>query len=70
MNFGTVLQKFPAALKTPEGKLMEYGTASISLEEQSVDFEGEFVPLCTMGTRLQIVRIHIVNPSIGVTFVA
>ena len=58
MNFGTVLQKFPAALKTPEGKLMEYGTASISLEEQSVDFEGEFVPLCTMGTRLQIVRIH------------
>lgn len=56
LNFGTELKNFPAILKTPEGKTLEYGTASICVEDQSLDFSGEFVPICKMGTCLQIIR--------------
>lgn len=47
---------FPAVLKTPEGKVLEYGTACASIREGSIDFKSEFVPLFKMGTPLQVVR--------------
>lgn len=47
---------FPAVLKTPEGKVLEYGTACASIREGFIDFKSEFVPLFKMGTPLQIVR--------------
>lgn len=48
---------FPAALKTPDGRVVEYGTAQASIQEGSVDFKSEFVPLFKMGTPLVIVRM-------------
>lgn len=50
--------KFDAVLKTPAGKTIELGRGQFSAAEHSVDFEGEFVPLFSMGTQLEIVRIH------------
>lgn len=47
---------FPARLLSQEGKLLEFGQASISAEQGSVDFVSDFVPLFTMGTPLTIVR--------------
>lgn len=48
---------FPAVLKTPEGRVVEYGTALASIAEGSVDFKSEFVPLFKMGTPMVIVRV-------------
>lgn len=44
-----------AVLKSPEGKLLEVGTAIVSLEERSVEFRSEFVQLFKMGTPLSII---------------
>lgn len=48
---------FPAVLKTPDGRVLEYGTAKASIQEGSVDFQSEFVPLFKMGTPLVVVRM-------------
>lgn len=48
---------FPAVLKTPEGRVVEYGTAQASIREGSVDFKSEFVPLFKMDTPLVVVRL-------------
>jgi len=48
---------FPAVLKTPDGRVLEYGTAQASIQEQCVDFKSEFVPLFKMDTPLVIVRL-------------
>ena len=53
-----MMQEFPAVLKTLEGKILEYGTGSISEENQSLDFKGGFVPICKMGTQLEVVRVQ------------
>lgn len=50
-------QDFPAVLKTPENKLLEYGTGRASVADGYVEFKSEFVPLFKMGTRLRIVRV-------------
>lgn len=50
--------RFPAILKTQEGKLIEYGMASVSEEDRSVDFRSEFVPIFEMGVPLKIVRVQ------------
>ena len=50
--------RFDAVLKSEAGKTIEMGHAVFSAEEHSVDFEGGFVPLFSMGTRLQVFRIH------------
>lgn len=50
--------KFDAVLKSESGKTIEMGRAVFSAETRSVDFEGGFVPLFSMGTRLQVFRIH------------
>lgn len=47
---------FPAVLQTPDGQVVEYGSACVSLSEGSVDFKSEFVPIFKMGTPLQVVR--------------
>jgi len=56
--FSTNPNHFPAILKTPDDKIVEYGTAWISVEDQSINFKSDFVPICEMGTPLKIVRVH------------
>jgi hypothetical protein len=48
---------FSAVLKTPDGRVLEYGTARASIQEGEVDFQSEFVPLFKMGTPLVVVRM-------------
>lgn len=50
--------KFDAVLRTPAGKTIEMGRGQYDSANNSVDFEGSFVPLFAMGTRLEIVRMH------------
>ncbi len=44
-----------AILKTAENQILEYGTAKISVNNRSVDFTSNFVPLMKIGTPLKIV---------------
>ena len=48
---------FSAVLKMADGTVLESGQALVSVENQSVDFASEFVPLFSMGTPLEIVRV-------------
>lgn len=50
--------KFDAVLRTPGGQIIETGRAQYDAANNSVDFEGSFVPLYAMGTRLEIVRVY------------
>lgn len=47
---------FTATLKTLDDKVVEYGTATLSTVNRSIDFESEFVPIFTIGTPLKLVR--------------
>lgn len=58
MGFAKIECDFPAVLKTEDDKVLEYGTARASIQEGSIDFKNEFVPLFKMGTRLKVVRTH------------
>ena len=48
--------EFPAKLKDMKGYLLAEGVASVSQEDQSVDFQSDFVPLFPLGERLKIIR--------------
>lgn len=48
---------FRAALKTADGRLLEYGRASLSPETESIDFKGAFVPILRLGTPVQILQL-------------
>ena len=48
---------FAAALKTENGKLLEIGEACLTGED-TLDFNGEFVPLMNLGEPAQIVRLE------------
>lgn len=48
---------FRAALKTADGRLLEYGRASLSPETGSIDFKGAFIPLLRLGTPVQILQL-------------
>lgn len=50
--------KFDAVLKTMFGKTIEVGRGQFDPTEHSVDFECDFIPLFSMGTTLQILRLH------------
>lgn len=50
--------KFDAVLRTMAGKTIEAGRGQYDPANETVDFEGEFVPLFAMGTQLEIMRIH------------
>lgn len=50
--------KFDAVLKTMAGKTIEVGRGQFDPAQHSVDFECDFIPLFSMGTRLQILRLH------------
>ncbi len=50
--------KFDAVLKTVGGKIIEIGRGQYNAAAQSVDFESDFVPLFSMGTQLEIMRVH------------
>ncbi len=48
---------FRAALKTADGRLLEYGRACLSPENGSIDFKGAFVPLLSLGTPVKIFQL-------------
>lgn len=50
--------RFSALLKSAEGEMIEEGTALCSIENGSVDFAGDFIPLFPMGTPLTVVRVY------------
>lgn len=50
--------KFDAVLKTVLGKTIEVGHGQFDPAQHSVDFECDFIPLFSMGTKLQILRLH------------
>ena len=50
--------KFDAVLKTLSGKTVEVGCGQFDAADRSVDFECDFIPLFSMGTRLQLLRLH------------
>lgn len=56
MSYDKLKKNFPAVLKTAENKIIEYGRGSVSVENQSLDFFGDFVPIFKMGTRLKVVH--------------
>lgn len=59
MSFGAkASDHFSAILKTLDDKILEYGSASVSVEDQSLDFKSEFVPLFKMGTQLKVVWVQ------------
>ena len=58
MNYNNLRRRFPAVLKTLDDKIVEYGAASVIVEEQSIEFKSQFVPLFKMGTPLKIVYIE------------
>ncbi|MEM1485301.1 hypothetical protein V6615_10540 [Oscillospiraceae bacterium PP1C4] len=48
---------FDAILKTEDDKFLEIGTACVSIEDQSIEFKNEFVPLLKLGEIVKIVRL-------------
>lgn len=54
MNF---TGKFPALLKNSDGQVIERGSASVSLENRSVNFSADFVPMFKLGQELSVVRV-------------
>jgi hypothetical protein len=48
---------FPACLKTPEGNMLAYGNAELSLEDRSLTFRSDFVPLYPLDTPLEVFRL-------------
>lgn len=56
MSYDKLKKNFPAVLKTVENKVIEYGRGTVSVENQSLDFTGDFVPIFKMGTRLKVVH--------------
>lgn len=49
---------FKAVLKDPTGGECFEGRAEINLEEEYIDFKGEFVPLYPLGTPMEIYRLY------------
>ncbi len=58
VEYENIDAKFDAVLKTVFGKTIEVGCGQFNPAERSVDFECEFIPLFSMGTRLQLIRLH------------
>ncbi len=58
MSYDKQTKKFTAVLKTLEGRIVEYGTAYVSLKDQSLDFTSDFVPIFKMGMRLKVVHVQ------------
>lgn len=48
---------FPALLKNAEGHVVEKGFARVSVENKSVDFTCDFVPLYKMGETMRVIRV-------------
>ena len=51
--------RFPAVLKTLDDQIVaDTCVIQISIEDKSVDFKSEFIPLYKLGDHLKIVRIQ------------
>lgn len=53
-----IYENFQAELRLENGEFLAEGTASVDLEDKSVNFTSEFVPLYEVDTKAQICRIH------------
>lgn len=49
---------FKARLKTWDDQPLEEGYASVSIENRSVDFQNEFVPLLELGTTVKVLQLQ------------
>ena len=56
MSYSKSDPKFPGVIKTLDDRPVESGTITVSQENKSVEFRGEFVPLYNRGEHLKIVR--------------
>lgn len=57
-NFNLNAPVFSAVLKSPEGEELAVGRAQLNLEDRSIDFRSDFVPLYPMGTEMEIYRLY------------
>ncbi len=59
-----------AILKTIDNNILEYGKASISIKDKSIDFTAQFVPLIKIGAQAKIICIennvstHVITGSV------
>lgn len=51
-------QEFRARLKDDKGTFLEDGVACVNVENRSIEFKNDFVPLYPIGTPLQITRLY------------
>ena len=59
MSYNMSNSRFPAVLKTLDDQIVaDTGVIQISIEDKSVDFKSEFIPLYKLGDQLKIVRIQ------------
>lgn len=49
---------FNAVLKSPEGEELATGRAQLNLEDRSIDFHSDFVPLYPLGTPMELFRLY------------
>lgn len=52
------VSQFTALLKTPDGKVMEPGNATLFISQRAAEFRAAFVPMLKLGTIATIVRIE------------
>lgn len=57
-NFDLNACVFNAVLKSPDGEELATGRADVNLEDRSIDFHAEFVPLYPLGTVMEIYRLY------------
>ena len=54
MNDDVMTIRFPAVLEDMSGQVIEYGSAEIAPEPNSLNFISGFIPLYPMGTKIAV----------------
>ena len=58
MNDDVMTIRFPAVLEDMSGQVIEYGSAEIAPEPNSLNFISGFIPLYPMGTKIAVVWLR------------
>lgn len=58
MRTDSTPDSFDAVLQDEHGNYLADGIATISIEDQTLTFQSDFVPLYPIGTAMQVVRFH------------
>jgi len=58
MKDNVMMIRFPALLEDESGQVIEYGSAEIAPEPNSLNFISGFIPLYPMGTRIAVVWLR------------